>query len=251
MRLPDDATFDRPGQRARPASDLVETTCPACGGPARRETDTMDTFVNSLVVFRPLHRAARGDADGDGRGRLLDERRPVHRRHRARDPAPALLALLRAGDAGTGHLPAKAIEPFDALFTQGMVTHETYSTAGAGRPAGLARAVRGGARRLRRAARRRTPVEIGASTKMSKSKKNVVDPDDIIAPLRRRHRALVRAVGQPARPRRRVDRLRRRGGAPAPRPGLAAGPRDLRRRPRPMRRATRGCCGRRIGRSAT
>ena len=82
----------------------------------------------------------------------------------------------------TGHLPEKAIEPFDALFTQGMVTHETYSTHRDGRAAGLARAGGGGARRRRaRGSPTATPVEIGPSTKMSKSKKNVVDPDDIIA----------------------------------------------------------------------
>ncbi len=81
----------------------------------------------------------------------------------------------------TGHLPPKAIEPFDALFTQGMVTHETYATRAAdGRPVWRepAEVVRDetGARLADG-----TPVEIGASTKMSKSKKNVVDPDDIIA----------------------------------------------------------------------
>ena len=80
----------------------------------------------------------------------------------------------------TGHLPAKAIEPFDALFTQGMVTHETYSTLEDGRPVwhepGTVVRDEAGARLADG-----TPVEIGSSTKMSKSKKNVVDPDDIIA----------------------------------------------------------------------
>ena len=81
----------------------------------------------------------------------------------------------------TGHLPAKAIEPFDALFTQGMVTHETYSTESTdGRPVwrepGEVVRDEAGARLADG-----TPVEIGPSTKMSKSKKNVVDPEDIIA----------------------------------------------------------------------
>jgi leucyl-tRNA synthetase len=81
----------------------------------------------------------------------------------------------------TGHLPAKAIEPFDALFTQGMVTHETYATrAPDGRhvwrePAEVVRDEAGA--RLKDG----TPVEIGPSIKMSKSKKNVVDPEDIVA----------------------------------------------------------------------
>jgi leucyl-tRNA synthetase len=81
----------------------------------------------------------------------------------------------------TGHLPAKAIEPFDALFTQGMVVHETYNTRGPdGRPVWrLPEEVtrdETGARLADGSA-----VEIGPPIKMSKSKKNVVDPDDIIA----------------------------------------------------------------------
>ena len=80
-----------------------------------------------------------------------------------------------------GHLPAKAIEPFDALFTQGMVTHETYATRSKdGRPVWhtpdeVTRTAEGAT------LADGTPVEIGPVIKMSKSKKNVVDPDDIIA----------------------------------------------------------------------
>ena len=161
----------------------------------------------------------------------------------------------------TGHLPAKAIEPFDALFTQGMVTHETYATAGPdGRPVWRepAEVVRDEAgARLQDG----TPVEIGPPVKMSKSKKNVVDPDDIVAALRRRHRALVRDVRQPARARRGVDRRRRRGGArhlarvwrlaEAEIDEAGATPRRARRRrPRRARRRWR-CCAPRTARSAT
>ena len=81
----------------------------------------------------------------------------------------------------TGHLPPKAIEPFAALFTQGMVVHETYATRDAeGRPVW-----REPSEVIRDEAGARladgTPVEIGSLAKMSKSKKNVVDPEDIIA----------------------------------------------------------------------
>jgi leucyl-tRNA synthetase len=78
----------------------------------------------------------------------------------------------------TGHLPEKAIEPFNALFTQGMVTHEIYQTRDAnGRPVyHLPESVENGA--LKDSGEK---VEIIPSAKMSKSKKNVVDPDAILA----------------------------------------------------------------------
>ncbi|MFT4717095.1 MAG: leucyl-tRNA synthetase, partial [Paracoccaceae bacterium] len=81
----------------------------------------------------------------------------------------------------TGHLPEKAIEPFNALFTQGMVIHETYSTEGAGgRPVWRTPDevnLCDGSATLRETGE---VVEVGPIIKMSKSKKNVVDPEDII-----------------------------------------------------------------------
>ena len=81
----------------------------------------------------------------------------------------------------TGHLPAKAIEPFNALFTQGMVTHEIYKTPDAQGPPGLSPARRRRPHRDGATLKDGTAVEVIPSAKMSKSKKNVVDPMNIIA----------------------------------------------------------------------
>jgi leucyl-tRNA synthetase len=181
VRLPDDVSFDRPGNPLDHHPTWARTTCPACGGEARRETDTMDTFVDSSWYFARFTapRAATPTVMEDAAYWMNVDQYIGGVEH-------AILHLLysrffaRAMHA-TGHLPAKAIEPFDALFTQGMVVHETYNTRGPdGRPVWrLPEEVtrdETGARLADGSA-----VEIGPPIKMSKSKKNVVDPDDIIA----------------------------------------------------------------------
>ncbi len=180
VRLPDDVTFDVPGNPLDRHPSWRDCACPACGKPARRETDTMDTFVDSSWYYArftsPRATTPTDAADVDYWMNVDQYIGGIEH---------AILHLLYSRFFARamhicGHLPAKATEPFNALFTQGMVTHETYATRGAdGRPVWqLPEDVirdEGGAR-----LKDGTPVEIGPSIKMSKSKKNVVDPMDII-----------------------------------------------------------------------
>ncbi len=176
IRLPDDVTFDVPGNPLDRHPTWRDCTCPQCGAKARRETDTMDTFVDSswyYARFTAPHAATPTDAAEADYWMNVDQY--------IGGVEHAILHLLysrffaRAMHA-TGHLPAKAIEPFNALFTQGMVTHEIYMTRDAtGRPVyHLPEDVTDG--KLADG----TAVEIIPSAKMSKSKKNVVDPMSII-----------------------------------------------------------------------
>jgi leucyl-tRNA synthetase len=177
VRLPDDVTFDQPGNPLDRHPTWRDCACPACGAPARRETDTMDTFVDSSWYFARFT-APRATTPTD----MAEADYWMNVDQYIGGIEHAILHLLysrffaRAMQL-TGHLPAKAIEPFDALFTQGMVTHEIYQTRDAnGRPVyHLPEEVEGG-----KLIATGEKVEVIPSAKMSKSKKNVVDPVTII-----------------------------------------------------------------------
>ena len=178
VTLPQDVTFDAPGNPLARHPTWADVACPACGAQAKRETDTMDTFVDSSWYFA---RFTAPDAATPTDAAEADYWMNVDQYIGGVEHA--ILHLLYARFFAramhkTGHLPAKYAEPFDALFTQGMVCHETYRSAD-GRWLAPEEVEVGPAGMIERATG--APVAVGPSVKMSKSRKNVVDPERIIA----------------------------------------------------------------------
>ena len=180
VRLPDEADFSRPGNPLDRHPTWRHVACPCCGKPARRETDTMDTFVDSSWYFARFTDPWREDTPTDPT--QIKAWLPVDQYIGGIEHAILHLLysrfFMRAMSA-TGH--ADLAEPFEGLFTQGMVVHETYRTAAGDYVTPAEVEVSGEAEtRVARLKADGSPVEIGSIEKMSKSKKNVVDPDDII-----------------------------------------------------------------------
>ncbi len=181
VTLPEDVSFEIPGNPLERHPTWKHVDCPKCGKAARRETDTLDTFVDSSWYFL---RFASQPADRPFDPEEVAKWMPVQ--HYIGGIEHAILHLLYArfwtrALAQIGQTEVK--EPFAALFTQGMVTHETYSRIDPARgvpvffgPEEVDRTSEG-ATLLADSA----PVDVGRVIKMSKSKKNVVDPDAIIA----------------------------------------------------------------------
>jgi len=175
VALPEDVSFERPGNPLDHHPTWKHTSCPACGGKATRDTDTMDTFVDSSWYFarftsprasEPFSRAA------------AEKWLPVDQYIGGIEHAILHLLYSRFFTRALrdcGYLDIA--EPFAGLFTQGMICHETYRDAEGQwlTP-----------QEIRREGERVTtldgrPVTVGRVEKMSKSKKNVVDPEGIIA----------------------------------------------------------------------
>jgi leucyl-tRNA synthetase len=176
VKLPDDVTFDGSGNPLDRHPTWKHVVCPQCGGPATRETDTMDTFVDSSWYFaRFCSPQARVPVDPNAIGYWL----PVDQYIGGVEHAILHLLYARFFTRAmhkAGHAPVD--EPFKGLFTQGMVTHETYKDAAGKWVTPKEVAYREGLPVL---ASTGEPVAVGPIESMSKSKKNVVDPDDIIA----------------------------------------------------------------------
>jgi leucyl-tRNA synthetase len=181
VTLPEDVSFDIPGNPLERHPTWKHVDCPKCGKAARRETDTLDTFVDSSWYFL---RFASQPADRPFDPEEVAKWMPVQ--HYIGGIEHAILHLLyaRFWTRALAHIGKISVaEPFAALFTQGMVTHETYSRIDEARgvpvffgPEEVDRTSEGATLLVDGA-----PVEVGRVIKMSKSKKNVVDPDAIIA----------------------------------------------------------------------
>jgi leucyl-tRNA synthetase len=181
VRLPDDVTFDQPGNPLDRHPTWKHVACPKCGGPAQRETDTMDTFVDSswyFVRFTDPHDQALADDRT-----VADHWLPVDQYIGGIEHAILHLlysrfftrAMRKCGYLGLD-------EPFAGLFTQGMVVHETYrDPRGQWMAPAEVRVEAEGDKRKAFVIASGEEAEIGPTEKMSKSKRNTIDPDDIIS----------------------------------------------------------------------
>ncbi|MEX0861080.1 MAG: leucine--tRNA ligase [Cucumibacter sp.] len=176
VRLPDDVTFDRPGNPLDRHEGFVNVKCPICHQPARRETDTMDTFVDSSWYFV---RFTAPRAKTPTEPKTANAWLPVNQYIGGVEHAILHLLYARFFTRAmrlTGHLNVS--EPFKGMFTQGMVTHETYKGAD-GRWLFAEEVDLAAIPPTHR--QNGEKVTIGSIESMSKSKKNVVDPDAIVA----------------------------------------------------------------------
>jgi leucyl-tRNA synthetase len=173
--LPEDVAFDQPGNPLDRHPAWTDVACPGCGGAARRETDTLDTFVNSSWYFI---RFASQPADAPFDRSAAESWLPVNQYIGGVEHAILHLLYARFWTRALKRLGRLDVEePFKGLFTQGMVTHETYRAPDGAwlspdeveeRDGRLVVAATGEA------------AEPGRVEKMSKSKRNTVDPEPIV-----------------------------------------------------------------------
>ena len=176
--LPEDVDFSRPGNPLEHHPTWSHVACPTCGAAARRETDTFDTFVESSWYFARFADAAATDLPfaKDAADYWL----PVDQYIGGIEHAVLHLLYSRfytRAMSRCGYLDLA--EPFAGLFTQGMITHLTFKDAAGNwlEPGEVARQEEGDWI----AVADRRPVSAGRVEKMSKSKRNTIDPAAIIA----------------------------------------------------------------------
>ncbi|WP_164155445.1 leucine--tRNA ligase [Sandarakinorhabdus rubra] len=180
VTLPEDVTFYVPGNPLDRHPTWKHVDCPQCGKPARRETDTLDTFTNSSWYFI---RFASAPDDRPFDPAVAAQWLPVGQYIGGVEHAILHLLYARFWTRALQRIGKLDVaEPFAGLFTQGMVTHETYSRPQAEglppiwfAPDEVERSASGATLKADGA-----PVEVGRVIKMSKSKKNVIDPDAIL-----------------------------------------------------------------------
>ncbi|WP_375413505.1 leucine--tRNA ligase [uncultured Bradyrhizobium sp.] len=178
--LPEDVTFDKPGNALDHHPTWKHVACPRCGAKAKRDTDTMDTFVDSSWYFARFTDPWNENAPTTPA--VANRMMPVDQYIGGVEHA--ILHLLYArfftrAMKATGHVAMD--EPFAGMFTQGMVVHETYQKAdGSWATPAEVRIESVGSGRRATLHDTGEEVTIGSIEKMSKSKRNTVDPDDII-----------------------------------------------------------------------
>ena len=175
IALPEDVTFDIPGNPLDRHPTWSKVDCPKCHQPARRETDTLDTFVDSSWYFIRFASQPHGKAfDREVAEKWL----PVDQYIGGVEHAILHLLYARFWTRALSHIGMIDVkEPFASLFTQGMVTHQTYQDA-SGNWLTPEQVKRDG--EIWTIIETGEPATAGRIEKMSKSKKNVVDPDDIV-----------------------------------------------------------------------
>ncbi|WP_237482106.1 leucine--tRNA ligase [Lichenibacterium dinghuense] len=180
VHLPEDVDFDAPGNMLDRHPTWNHVACPSCGASARRETDTMDTFVDSSWYFARF--TDPWNAAAPTTPAVADRLLPVDQYIGGIEHAILHLLYSRFFTRAMSEVGMLSLaEPFRGLFTQGMVVHETYrGPEGAWVSPEEIRIEGAGAERRATRLADGASVAIGSIEKMSKSKRNVVDPDDII-----------------------------------------------------------------------